>query len=174
MQIIIDTREQTPYDFSGYQVEIIPGTLTSGDYSLPGFTDLVAVERKELTDLLACLSYDRARFTRELERLRGYHAAALVVEAPYSTIASGRYRSKIDPDAATQSLVSIMANYRLPVFFAHSRADAEFFTFNFLRHFLRHAEQRYKAIEKQAKSEEKPATVETAKNGGRKLKRRTV
>lgn len=166
MQIIIDTREQTPYDFSGYQVEIIPGTLTSGDYSLPGFTDLVTVERKELSDILGCLSHDRERFTRELERLRGYHAAALVVEAPYSTIASGRYRSKIDPNAATQSLVSIMANYRLPVFFAHSRAEAEFFTFNFLRHFLRHAEQRYKAIAKHNKSAELTApAVETADNG---------
>lgn len=174
MQIIVDTREQNAYNFSGYQVEIIQGTLTSGDYSLAGLTDLVTVERKELSDILGCLSHDRERFTRELERLRGYHAAALVIEAPYNTIASGRYRSKIDPNAATQSLVSIMANYRLPVFFAHNRADAEFFTYNFLRHFLRHAEQRYKAIEKQKQSEEKPATVETAKNGGRKLKRRTV
>ena len=174
MQIIVDTREQNAYNFSGYSVEIMPGTLTSGDYSLAGFTDLVAVERKELSDLLGCLTHDRPRFTRELERLRGFEAAALVVEAPYSTIASGSYRSKIDPDAATQSLVSIMANYRLPVFFANSRADAEFFTYNFLRHFLRHAEQRYKAIEKQKQSAEKPATVETAKNGGRKLKRRAV
>ena len=170
MQIIVDTREQNAYNFSGYSVEITPGTLTSGDYSLMGFVDLVAVERKELSDLLGCLTHDRPRFTRELERLRGFEAAALVVEAPYNTIASGRYRSKIDPDAATQSLISIMANYRLPVFFAHSRAEAEFFTYNFLRHFLRHAEQRYKAIEKQKQSAEKPATVETAKNGGRKLK----
>ena len=47
--IIIDSREQIPYEFEGSQV----GTLKSGDYSLDGFQDRVAVERKSKADLYA-------------------------------------------------------------------------------------------------------------------------
>jgi len=146
MQIITDTREQTPYTFSRYPVEVIPGTLTAGDYSLPGFTDEVAIERKELSDLLGCLTHDRDRFTRELERLRGYSSAALLIEAPLAIIQAGRYRSHMKPDAAVQSIFSIMQRYRMPVYFAKDRTDGEAFVYDFLRHFLRHAAERYKAV----------------------------
>lgn len=149
MQIITDTREQTPYTFNRYPVEVIPGTLTAGDYSIPGFTDEVAIERKELGDLIGCLTHDRDRFTRELERLRGYQSAALLIEAPYSVIKAGRYRSKMNPDAAIQSILSIMQHYRMPVFFAADRTAGEAFVYDFLRHFIRHAQERYKALGKQ-------------------------
>lgn len=149
MQITFDTREKSPYSFAGYPVTVIPGTLNSGDYSIPGFTDTVAIERKELGDLLSCLTHDRPRFIREMERLRGYQSAALLIESPYSVIATGHYRSRMAPEAAIQSLVSIMQAYRMPVFFAKDRKAGEKFVFDFLRHFVRHAQQRYKALEQQ-------------------------
>lgn len=152
MQIITDTREQTPYTFSRYPVEVIPGTLTAGDYSLPGFTDEVAIERKELSDLLGCLTYDRDRFVRELERLRGYQSAALLIEAPLAIIQAGRYRSHMKPDAAVQSIFSIMQRYRMPVYFAKDRTDGEKFVYDFLRHFIHHAAERYKAIASQGEA----------------------
>lgn len=152
MRIITDTREQTPYTFNRYPVEVISGTLTAGDYSLPGFTDEVAIERKELSDLMGCLTHDRDRFTRELERLRGYQSAALLIEAPFSFIRAGRYRSRMKPDAAVQSILSIMQKYRMPVFFAADRQAGEAFVYDFLRHFIRHAAERYKAIEKQGEA----------------------
>ena len=71
LKIICDSREQNGYAFSAYpDVMATTGTLTTGDYSLAGFTDKVAIERKELSDLIGCLTHDRDRFTRELERLR--------------------------------------------------------------------------------------------------------
>ena len=149
MQIVMDTREQNPYLFSGYPVTVIPGTLNTGDYSLPGFTDIISIERKELSDLMGCLTHDRERFHRELARLRGYQSAALLIESPYSVIATGHYRSRMAPEAAIQSLVSIMQAYRMPVFFAKDRKAGEKFVFDFLRHFVRHAQQRYKALEQQ-------------------------
>lgn len=147
LKIITDTREQTPYLFTGYPVETVSGTLNAGDYSIPGFSDLVAVERKELGDLLGCLTHDRDRFTRELERLRGYDAAALVIEARLETIQAGKYRSRMKPEAAVQSIISIMGRYRLPVFFAPNRTAGENFVFDFLRHYATHAAARYKAIQ---------------------------
>lgn len=153
MKIVIDSREQTPFQFEGfkgkYHVETVRASLDSGDYSLAGFENAVAVERKELGDLIGCLSHDRDRFTRELARLRGYDSPAIVVEAPFSYIQGGRYRSKMNPDAAVQSLYSIMQEYRIPFFFAPDRGRAEHFTFHFLRHFLRHVEAKCKAIEAQ-------------------------
>ena len=153
MQIIADTREQEPYRFKRYPaVEVIPGTLTAGDYSLPGFEDEVAIERKELSDLMGCLTHDRDRFMRELDRLRSYRSAAVVVEAPFSVIKAGMYRSHVKPDAAVQSIYSIMQRYRMPFYFATDRTDAEAFAYHFLRHFTRHALERFKAIEKQGKA----------------------
>lgn len=152
MRILIDTREQNPYSFTAFPVEVEKGTLSTGDYSIPGFTDEVAIERKELGDLIGCLSHDRERFTRELERLRGYQSAALLIEAPFSFIKGGRYRSKMNPDAAVQSLFSIMQYYRLPIFFAADREAGERFVFDYLRHFIRHAQERYKAIEAQGQA----------------------
>ena len=40
---------ESPYTFSGFSVEVITEALPAGDYSLPGFEDRVAIERK--TDL---------------------------------------------------------------------------------------------------------------------------
>lgn len=147
LKIICDSREQNGYTFSDYpDVMATTGTLTTGDYSLAGFADKVAIERKELSDLISCLSHDRDRFIRELERLRGYEAAAVIVEAKYSDIAQGRYRSKMNPDAAIQSIVSIMVNYRMPFFFAGTRSAGEQFAHDFIKHYHRHAVARYKAL----------------------------
>ena len=86
MQILIDTREQAPFTFKGYDVAPETATLPVGDYSLPGFQDWAAVERKSLNDLIGCLmGKDRERFERELARGRHYDLFAVVVEATWRT-----------------------------------------------------------------------------------------
>ena len=53
MKIIIDTREQTPWSFpDGVLIE--RGTLATGDYTLAGLENIVAVERKSLADFISC------------------------------------------------------------------------------------------------------------------------
>ena len=146
MKILIDTREQNPYTFSGIEgAEPMRGTLETGDYSLPGLTDRVAVERKALDDAISCLGRDRERFFRELDRLRGFESAALVIEATWEMVASGWYRSRLDPGAAAQSLISIQQEYRLPIFFAMDRRTGEHYVFHFLRHFAEHTARRCRA-----------------------------
>jgi hypothetical protein len=163
-QIVRDTREQEPFLFLGYPVEVVEGALNAGDYSIPGFTDRVAVERKSLSDLVGCLTTGRDRFTRELERLRGYESAVVVVESGYNDLAAGRYRSKLNPASALQSIVSMMQAYRMPFFFAGTRPNAERFAFDFLRHYYRHAEARYRAIQSMGDTGHN-TTVETGDNG---------
>lgn len=146
MRIVVDSREQAPFPFTDYDAEIAQGTLQAGDYSLVGLEPLVAVERKSLPDLVACLGRERDRFERELERLRGFESAAVVVEAPMSALALGEYRSALNPKAAYESVVAFMVRYRLTFYFAQDRRGAEHFTFSFLRHYWRTVERRYQAV----------------------------
>lgn len=146
LRIVVDSREQEPFPFAGYDAEVVPGTLQTGDYSLVGLEDLVAVERKSLADLVACLGRERARFEHELERLRAMESILLVVESPITDLATGNYRSKLNPKAALESIFSFMGRYRLPFYFAQDRRGAERATFSFLRHYWRTVERRYRAV----------------------------
>jgi hypothetical protein len=96
--LIVDNREQNPYGFQGLHagadqgylpIEVLtePGTLKQGDYSLLGFEDRVAVERKSLSDLYSTLGGGRERFVRELDRLAELDFAAVVIEATWEQIA---------------------------------------------------------------------------------------
>ena len=153
MKIVIDTREQAPFSFCNYPVEVVQGALQSGDYSLHGCESLVAVERKSLADLTGCLGRDRDRFQRELERLRGYEAAAVVCEEPFADLMAGCYRSKIPVSTAYESMVALMCRNKLTFHFALNRDGAERFVFSFLKHFANGVERRYKAVVSQPKKQ---------------------
>lgn len=151
MKILIDIREQAPFSFQGKHyagVDIERGALQSGDYSLAGLSDKVAVERKELSDLVACLGRERERFERELQRAQGLDAFCVVVEASWRELAQGAYRSRLNPHSACQSIAAFMARYRLPFLFAGTRVAAEYVTWSFLRQYLEGARRRWKAIVK--------------------------
>lgn len=146
MRVVIDTREQAPFAFNGYEAEVLAGTLPTGDYSLAGLEDRVAVERKELGDLVACLGRERERFERELQRAAGLDAFMVVVESPWEALAKGNYRSALNPHAACQSVLAFQARYRIPFLFAGSRAAAEYATWGFLRQYLESARKRLKGL----------------------------
>ncbi len=151
MRVIVDSREQAPFSFRGPRYEGVTvevGTLGVGDYSLAGLADKVAVERKELSDLVACLGRERERFERELARGAALDAFCVVVEASWADLAGGQYRSRLNPHAACQSVLAFAGRYRLPFFFAGSRAAAEYMAWGFLRQYLEGARKRWAAIVK--------------------------
>ena len=151
MQIIVDSREQLPFTFEHERyadVQIQSGTLNVGDYSLCGLEDKVAVERKSLPDLVACLGRERQRFEKELQRSMALDAFAVVVEASWSDLASGNFRSQLNPHAACQSVLAFMARYRMAFLFAGSRAAAEYAAWGFLRQYLEGARKRWANIVK--------------------------
>jgi DNA excision repair protein ERCC-4 len=143
IKIAVDSREQLPYGFTNYPVATTVTGLAVGDYSLIGFEDRVAIERKTLADLIGCLTKDRARFERELAKAKGYDLFALMVEGSLEDIAAGRYRSDMHPNAAVQSLAAFMVRHRIPIVFAGDRAKAEKFTYSLLQKFLAEIEKRY-------------------------------
>ena len=158
MRILIDTREQEPYTFTGYEAATEPATLPVGDYSLPGFQDRAAVERKSLNDLIGCLmGKDRERFERELARGRHYDLFMVVVEASLADVSQGRYRSDMKPQAALQSIITFQVRYRIPFVWAGNRAGAEYMTYSFLAKYLREIGERYKLAVKTQGEREKAA-----------------
>lgn len=79
MTIVVDTREQHPYSFEGI-CPVARAALPAGDYSIAGCELVFAIERKSLADLVSTIIGNRARFVRELERLRLYQFSAILVE----------------------------------------------------------------------------------------------
>lgn len=134
--IIIDSREQTPWDFTNGP-ECERGTLSTGDYSIKGLEDYIAIERKELEDFIACCGRQRDRFKRELERLRGYWVKAVVIEGTMHQIAGAKYRSRIDPACVIGAMASWTARYGIPFILAGDRMQAENFSLTMMKNFHR-------------------------------------
>lgn len=150
MKIIVDTREQAPYSFEKFDCQIEPQSLYTGDYSLPALERQIALERKSLDDLIGCLmGANRERFERELTRASGLDRFAVVVEATYQDIAEGRYRSRMLPHAALQSLMAFQVRYGTAFAFVGNRAGGEYFTYSFFEKYLAEAMKRYQAIVEQ-------------------------
>ena len=121
--IVIDTRERTPLAFTRFPSK--RGTLTTGDYSFVGGEDHFSVERKTVADLVGCcLGENRARFERELHRLRGFAFARLLVIGSRKQIAAGKYRSQINPASVLGSISAWEVRYHVPVVFAPSEKEA--------------------------------------------------
>ncbi|MCP4573814.1 MAG: hypothetical protein GY838_15760 [bacterium] len=142
--IAIDTREQLPYEFPGAVVK----TLSTGDYSLEGLEDQVAIERKTKADAYGSLGQGRARFRREWERLAGLDYAAVVVEDSVPGFLRRPPHSKMNPRSAIGSLLAWSVRYRVPVFFAGDRTHGQALTGKLLEMFwkYRHAEVRHEHL----------------------------
>jgi ERCC4-type nuclease len=122
--IVIDTREQEGYSFDPRLAATVRRALPAGDYSVAGLENIVAVERKSLDDFVSTVIHSRARFRKELRKLAEYRAACVVVEAGLLEVLLHRYRGDAHPAAVVGSALSIILDFRVPVFFCSSRQAA--------------------------------------------------
>ena len=149
MIILADSREKKPYTFEKYPVQVEVAALTEGDYSLAGFTDRVAVERKSLNDLIGCLvGSNRTRFKKELARTGSYERFAVLVEANIQDVSFKRYRSLMEPHAALQSITAFYIRYGIPFLFCGDRDGAEYVPFSILQKYYYEIEKRFKILKK--------------------------
>ncbi|MEN6358251.1 MAG: ERCC4 domain-containing protein [Armatimonadota bacterium] len=125
--VVVDTREKEPYTFDPARVEVVRRALAAGDYSLLGLESSVAVERKSMEDFVGTVIRGRERFANELAKLRGCEFACVVVEGSLMDVLSGNYRSDAHPNAVLGSALSIIVDYRIPVFFCSNRQAARLF-----------------------------------------------
>lgn len=118
--IVIDTKEKYPWGFSD-KVETQRTKLSSGDYSLLGYENQIAIERKALEDLVNTVVHHKDRFRAELSKLRQFRYSWIVVEGSVEDILRGNYQSKMPPKALLGIITSIMTDY-IPIVFGGDRA----------------------------------------------------
>ena len=133
--ILIDTREQLPYSFRSYESRI--ATLKTGDYSLAGYEQRVAVERKSKEDAYGCVGANRKRFIECLERLAEIEHPAIVIESNLVDFSIPPSRTRIDQRMAVGSYISWSCKYRIPVFWCDNRAYAEQVVVRYLASFVK-------------------------------------
>lgn len=129
--IVVDTREQRPWSFAD-GVDVVRGTLATGDYSLLGHENEVAIERKSLEDFVGCVTRERERFEREIERLSALSLGVIVIEADIGDVWARRYRSQVAPASVVGSACAWTAS-GVACLFAGSREHAADFALRLLR-----------------------------------------
>jgi len=130
MVIIIDTREQRPYDFGDIKAE--KKKLDSGDYSVAGFEDRIAIERKTVEDLIGTFIKRREAFYAELRRLQDYDATCIIVEGSLKDIYGKKYVSSISPIAVMGTIMHILIEMKIPIHFCGNRQCAREFVIAYL------------------------------------------
>ena len=133
--IVVDTREQRPYEFPTAYVR---DTLQSGDYSLRGFEDRIAIERKKPSELFTNFTSTRDRFRREWERLASHDALHLIIEGDiYSCATQYSDHSRVNPHVVIASLISWSRRFRFKFHFASDRLMAQALTYRILEDYWR-------------------------------------
>ena len=122
--IVIDTREQIPWEFDADRVDTVVGTLATGDYSLLGSENVVAIERKSLDDFVQTVIRERERFERELARMAGHTLRAVIVEAAWRDVRDHNYISQAHPSSVFGLACCLMVDWRVPILFCEDRAVA--------------------------------------------------
>ena len=87
-KIVVDSREQKPLPFrkSKLVTEVITRKLDAGDYSIDGYDNKIAIERKSIPDLYGTLGKGHKRFQRELERAKDMKYFAILVDGTFTAV----------------------------------------------------------------------------------------
>ena len=145
--VIVDTREQAGYSFTGLHegtgprrrqliVPTIRAALDVADYSVLGLPQ-VLIERKSKSDLFGSVSR-RANFEGRLARMSERQYAAVVVEASWHEILSDPPRhSKIHPRSLARTLIAWDCRYPVKWHLMPGRDAAEAMTFRLLERFYK-------------------------------------
>ena len=124
--VVVDTREKQPLPLYANHPNWIGGegrgTMKTGDYTLEGMESLLSLERKNLTDLVACSIFYRERFLAACARLAKFRWKAILVEATYEDIKGGFEQfdipSEVHPNTVCGTLDAIEAKFGIPIIYA--------------------------------------------------------
>jgi hypothetical protein len=150
LAVLIDKRERAAYSFTGLMADekqdgkplrILTRTvdLPTGDYSLAGLTEEIAIERKSLEDCYHTLGQARQRFEKELIRLTSLSFAAVVIEAELSTILNHPpAESQLPPKVVFRSIIHWQIRFpTIAWWMVPGRRAAEVVTFRLLEAFAK-------------------------------------
>lgn len=137
MSIIVDSREQPTEKsikrYKSFGCDWRRQTLDYGDYTfnfmcnnVPHFADNVrlapeiVIERKcSIDEIAQNFTRERDRFRREFERMKANNAKAIILveNATWENIIHGRYKSKVNANALTASMLAFQSRYDIKYIF---------------------------------------------------------
>ena len=139
--IIVDSREKQPYTFKD---NFIVAKLDTGDYSLEGYENIFTVDRKATVSELAG-NLTTARFKRELERMKSFKHAYLLLEFSFDDILRFPYGSdiprkrwkylKVRPPFIISALTRISLEYGVHIIYGGNRDNARDILTSLLKNF---------------------------------------
>jgi ERCC4-type nuclease len=129
--VLVDTREREPWPLQANHPNWIGGerrvALKTGDYSVEGMENLLALERKSLPDMVACTVAHRQRFLAACGRLAKFRWKAILVEATLEDIKGGFEQfdipTDVHPNAVCGTLDAIEAKFGIPVIYTSAARD---------------------------------------------------
>jgi ERCC4-type nuclease len=138
--ILIDSREQKPLDFDGYNTEI--QKLETGDYTIKGLENVLFIERKgSLAEMYR--NCTQKRFWAELDRTASFKYKFLVLECAFEDIAAIPYslglpksqwsQLKLKPQYIVKCVGDIQVKYGIHVIFAGNRETATEIILNIMK-----------------------------------------
>jgi len=133
--LVVDTREQKPL-FKPAEW-IISKALKQGDYSVSGFEDKIAIERKSISDLLSIIGKERKRFEKEIERLKDYWWKGLLIEGSERNVYNVNRYSAVHPNAVYHSLASFEIR-GFHIYYAPDRTHARYWVLSRLIKLYQH------------------------------------
>lgn len=144
-RVLVDTREQKAYKFCELfevrkhktlplYVPVTRCTIPAGDYSIDGYADKVAVERKSLADFLGSFGGNREAEERKLVKLAKMEVAWYVLEFSYADLLLKHVpHSQVSRKAMSRSVMSYQVKYpSVHWWFAGERWAAESVTYRLL------------------------------------------
>ncbi len=138
--IIVDTREQIPWEF-GYH-DTAKRKLDTGDYSIEGFENILAIERKKSVGELAT-NLSEKRFQDVLNRLSKIKHPYMVFEFSLDEVYQFPVGSEIPKkmwnklritgNYIVKRLVEIQLEYNIQIVFCDDADNAERFTVSLMK-----------------------------------------
>lgn len=135
LTVLVDTREQSHWEFPDHEVTCERRKLEAGDYGVERDGRIVAVvERKKTSDFSRGLM--RGRMPAQMAALAARPRAAVVVESSYANVLRSK---RIARKRMADLIASVQAAYpSVPIVFAGSRGSAMEWTYHFLAACLSH------------------------------------
>jgi ERCC4-type nuclease len=132
----IDSREQYPL-FGNVRTNptglaIIRDTVPVGDYTVHGMEELVAIERKGVSDFFTYIGKDADKTLAKLDKLKAMKFKAIVIEADEDDLYYPSIPTTLTKEHVRGRLVSFRVKYGIHVYISRDRADLERFVVDHL------------------------------------------
>jgi len=115
--ILQDSREQLPlFTRLPRGLIVCSATLKVGDYSVLGMENMIAVERKQISDLVPYCTSDHIATKIKMSKLEKMEWAGLIIEARESEVYQPYRFSQASPESIRQALASFSVKHGVHIY----------------------------------------------------------